>query len=110
MQTFNQFIKAQYESCTCKRGYGSLNNFKNYYIASFGLHDWLETLRGQTLTLSDTNHLISAFVAVNKIKASMVPALFRDLDRLYHIRFPVVFGIFTAEYWGNFLSKRQQIA
>lgn len=106
-RTYNQFLKQQYDACTCKNEYGSLKRFKADYIPSFGLNEWLVTLHGQTLTLMQTYRLVMAYRTVYQIKPSELPVLFRNLYLHHKIQFPVVYGLFTADYWLGFFERKQ---
>ena len=106
-KTLNQFIRAQYETTpNMKKYYGSFDKFKVNFVANHGFGNWLETLRGQELNLRQTKSLVMSYMKYGDRKTSDLPAIFGYLVRLFDIKFPIVEGIFTSQYWDKVLNAK----
>lgn len=113
-KTFNQFLKAQYEE-RCESSYvkalyqkeGGFNTFKKNYLIGHNFNDYLETLRGMTLTAIQTYHVAKMFFDHGDRKITEMPAILSSVCRYYNVELPVVYGILTAEYWESRFAKAE---
>ena len=107
MKTYYQFINAQYAaSPTLQRYYGSEARYRDHYIANHGFGEWLESLRGQSLSLPFTIRLAKIFLVHGGRSPDTLHMVLASISRQYDVELPVVGGILTADYWRRIANHR----
>ena len=101
MVSFNTFVAKEYEktSTAMKAIYGSQKEFKNQYLSSYGLVHWLETMRGEPISLGLCNNIAKVYIQDAGRLPSSIPAILSMVSRLYDIELPEVDGFLTENYW-----------
>jgi diadenosine tetraphosphatase ApaH/serine/threonine PP2A family protein phosphatase len=99
-QNFRSFVRSQYEGRhNAKRYYGSFEAFYRHYIGSFNFLPWIESMRGATLSLGATNHIVRMYIVHGERTPEDIARILPEICRMYDIQFPLEEGIFTPEYW-----------
>ncbi|WP_138438013.1 hypothetical protein [Marinobacter shengliensis] len=107
VKSLKEFIKSKYEARPrLKQYYGSFEKYRTHYIATKGIGDWLESLRGQSLSRQFVDSSLSrVFIFECNRAPSEIPGILVSLARQYEIDLPVVEGILTKEYWARQAEK-----
>ncbi len=112
--TFNQFLKKQYEkrceNAAVRAAYqqaGGFEEFKKNYVSGHRFGEYLETLRGMSLTALQTYHFAKMLVDHGGCKVAELPGIISQTCRYYSIELPAVYGILTVEYWQERFEPKQ---
>ena len=104
--SYNSFISKKYhDSPALKKHYGSLQKYKAHYINNKGFSDWLETLRGQSISQGLTINIAKMFVIHDKRSPGTISNVLSSISRQYNTTLPAISGILTPQYWETKISK-----
>lgn len=99
-KSYEQFVKAKFIEYPFAGKYHT--NEQEFFIAYsklYGIGDWLATLRNCKLDLKQTHSLVSTYINNFDSKLTDLPSIFSFLQCLFKVEFPLIEGIFTAEFW-----------
>lgn len=104
--SFKEFTKKIYDkqSDGMKKIYGSEAKHRASYLANTGFSEWIETLRGETLNMSQMKSVAETYHTFGKRSVEDVVSALAYLARQYEVEYPVKEGILTKEYWENHFS------
>lgn len=84
-----------------KKAYGSEAKHLGAYLKNNGFTPWLESFRGETLTMNEMYSVVDTYMKYGSREFSDLPAVFSSLSNEYDVGFPEEEGITTADYWEN---------
>ena len=113
--TFKRFVSERYQERKEKhKGLGltssGFNAFFANYLASHGFGEWLNTLRGLSLTEKQCYLVGATYVCFGQREHKDIPGIMAHLHRYYDVKLPVIEGLLTPEYWQQVLSDEKQPA
>lgn len=103
--TLNDFIKKQYNSNKYKDKYQSMAKFVQMQGQLNLFNDWIEEIKGASLTLAQTNAIAQAYVKYTNTSASGIANVMQWLQKHNSNQLPMVQGILSTEYWVNKLKS-----
>lgn len=107
MKTLQQFIQQKFDglSTYLQTLYGNAANYGPSYISNRGMAPYLETLRGQQLSLEATEELAFAYLVHASRYPEEIHQILAGIARQYSVELPLIEGILTRDYWVDHAKK-----
>lgn len=104
MNTYIDYMQARYDASPMLQKYYSAKGYKDHYRETYGLSEYLGTIRNESLTELQTKSLAKELVRFNGRTVAELPAALASIAHQYNVTLPAVAGILTQPYWTKHLK------